>query len=310
MFENFKLRNLIVLFSALVLIACEQKSDPESSNTKFNWHRFVWCDENIANEYFDRTGIAVPVKVGNMPTEYFCNVNLNLQKTELNANALQSIIRNYNLPNRVDSVQITACGFVNNLMINQTNNFGVLDSNVIEVINDTTLLGTLGADFFDGRCLAIDFASQKMTILDSVPVEYRTENNRTQFVEIYGEMVMPLVIDSAFCNVVFDWHSAMSAFLTNQTIFNQLVDDVEKSQVVGQNFRFLKNTSSKSICLNDANICNKFDILQSTNADFSGYLRRFNAVGVVGCQTFTNRMLIFDLDKHFVYACQSPNVDK
>lgn len=225
---------------------------------KVQWMPFHWEGDTIQGRYFDKIVMSVPVTIDNLPYKFKMQLDLGAEETVIYGNTINNyLLINEKLNQKIDttltfymnSKKYTKFRDVNfkignvsfgNINIGYFKNFG--DEVPKDSVNTPSIkwLGTVGPDIFQGKILIIDYPNHRIAVTSQLPANYAKASFQ-QFKLKNGRIKIPLNINGAQKDLLFDTGSSLFSLLTTETTADQIsggpiVDSIKTSSWGDQYF--------------------------------------------------------------------------
>jgi hypothetical protein len=198
------------------------------------WIKFNWEGDSLANRYFDKLAITIPLKIDQLSYPFTAQLDLGAVNTMFYGKSLAPYLQlEPELGRKLDTTKRkayengTPCFFFypinltldkvifRDLSVENYSNFG--DSLTIDAAKNPTpkLIGTIAPDLFQNKYLIIDYPNQRICLLDSLPGFIA---KKTTFVPVKirnGRIKIPITVGSEEHDIMFDTGSSIFSIYTS-----------------------------------------------------------------------------------------------
>jgi len=205
------------------------------------WIKFNWVGDSLANKYFDKLAITIPIQIDQLPYAFTAQLDLGAVNTMFYGKSITPYLqlspelsRKLDTTNRKAEENGIPCFFFHpinltldkvifrDLWVENYSNFG--DSLSSDDAKNATpkLIGTIAPDLFQNKYLIIDYPNQRICLLDSLPGLIA---QKTTFVPIKirnGRIKIPFEVGSEEHDLLFDTGSSIFSVYSsaeNSTLF-------------------------------------------------------------------------------------------
>lgn len=218
---------IILLIAAWGIPAKSQSApDPSANNLVMPARPYTiplyWQGDTVNNRWEPHTAILIPVRLKNCPKRFFMQFDTGSPYSLFYRNKLAAIQEMYpkamqlgesgsklmNFSFTAGSMPVLAKEIEVKLFDSSTVNWK--DKKSIEII------GTLGADFIDGRAIMIDYPEKKLTISQFISPKLSARLSLTDFVYAGKRILLPAKVEGKETMLYFDTGSSMYELLTDK----------------------------------------------------------------------------------------------
>lgn len=192
---------------------------------------FKWDGMTVDDKHNPYAAMLVPVSIPGVDQTFYMQFDTGAPNTVLYYKPFQSINKEYNNLIRFDTinnklraintalkvgsvdVQATSLRFVN---MGKKINWS--DSTAINII------GTVGNDFIEKNPIILDFKNNKITLLDSLPQQSKSDNNYLPFTFDGRKIFLSATLNNEPASLWYDSGSSMFELIVEESIFWELAD--------------------------------------------------------------------------------------
>lgn len=292
---------------------CSRKSsqDPE-------WIPFSWVSDSISGKYFQKVAIFLPVTIDDLPHRFSMQFDLGAVTSVFYGNSLSPFLEKYSsLNNKLDTAntfwmqgqEYPMLGNVDlmlgevifkNLDIGLFPDFG--NEYFFDSVSPETVIhiGTIGADIAQNKILIIDFRSNKMAIIDTLPSEYQNVSFENIKIDD-GRIKIPFLINEKAEDLMFDTGASLFSLVTSkenalETGGKEIIDSLTVpswDEIV--TFYGLKTEVPISI---GGKQIEKSMVYYNEDTSWDDFYRSENIWGVTGNAFFFDNLIIIDYKKN------------
>lgn len=321
-FRCFKIS--VVLIALAVLLGNAAKAQPAFTipenylvlPAKTHSVRFYWQGDTINAEWEQYTALLLPVKLKNCPKQFFMQFDLGSPYSLFYKNKLAEIQVKYpkaiqldesadslaNFSFKIDKMPL----FAKQIAVKQFGNSGInrADKNSIEII------GTIGADFVDGKVAIIDYPKKQITLSQTIPAKLKPGLSLTDFMYVQRRILLPAKVSGKQTILYFDSGSSMYELLTDKKTAQSLAvaeGEFTRSKVGSWNNYLIANTAvtRDSIEISNTKIAiRKVTFIEGTSSTQAEQMMKMGIGGMTGNKLFLDYKLILDTkEKKFGLIC-------
>lgn len=268
--------------------------------------RFYWQGDTINAEWEQHTALLLPVKLKNCPKQFFMQFDLGSPYSLFYKNKLAEIQAKYpkaiqldesadslaNFSFRIDKMPF----FAKQIAVKQFGNSGINreDKNSIEII------GTIGADFVDGKIAIIDYPKKQITLSQTIPEKLKPGLSLTDFMYVQRRILLPAKVSGKQTILYFDSGSSMYELLTDKKTAQSLAvaeGEFTRSKVGSWNNYLIANTAvtRDSIEISNTKIAiRKVTFIEGTSSTQAEQMMKMGIGGMTGNKLFLDYKLILD----------------
>jgi hypothetical protein len=310
----------IIFFTLLSSSAAFCQTPQKDLNTlSLPWIKFNWVGDSLANRYFDKIAITIPIRIDHLPyNNLVAQLDLGAVHTMFYGKSLApylqlspELARKYDTTKRKEwennvpnfffyhvNITLDQVSFPDREIENYAN-FG--DSLTVDSVKTSTMkiVATIAPDLFQNKFLIIDYPNQRICVLDSLPGSII---QRASFVPIKirnGRIKIPFMVDARQHDIMFDTGSSIFSIFSsseNSVFFagaTQPITDTIMGQSWGQKIPLYGKKISSEVKLGNhtmppALIYYKVDKAEKTFEDEE------EIIGITGNAYFLNSMIIID----------------
>jgi hypothetical protein len=329
-----KLKQLIgiaILFELLMPVLTKGQSKNIFSGK--GWIPFSWEGTKLGNRMFDKAAIMVPFKIDGIDADFTLQFDLGATSSMLYGNSIDYFLKqNSTLKAKLDTtkrfmIQGSKSGGFKNLETHLGSmKYTFDDIACFKGFGDTLTsdsikkhkpiqIGTLGAPFFKGKVLIIDYPNQRFLILDSL--NEKGEND-FDFVEArfdMGTLKIPFTIDSIPYWMMFDTGSSIFAIMTDKQHYDTFTGNTPVDSLGitswGQTKMVYGKKINKSVKLGNTTLSDNYVYMMPGN-DWDDFYKQERIIGLTGNAYFLNNVIAIDF-KHLkfgVYKYKAPTKSK
>jgi len=210
------MKNTILIILTLVLISCNKKNDFEK---QVNWTTFHFKSDTLYGKYYEKSSMFIYVKLENDTTKYQMQFDTGANMTEFYENPIREI---ESVSSKIDTFNINQYSTAVKLFLDNyesrnsafpiRKNWGGKESKII---------GTIGTNEFKNKILIINYPKERIAILDSVPSEYKSKYEFTDFENPEGQVYLKSKIDNSVFTFLFDTGSSTTPIITTIPLYEK-----------------------------------------------------------------------------------------
>jgi len=297
-------------------------------NDNKNWIPFTWENMSFGGREFDKAIIKIPLKIDGINADFDLQFDLGATTTMLYGNSINYFFaKNAALAAQLDTVNKKYMiegrmqgGFKSIKIKLGTQSFTLPNMAYFKGFGDTItdkdvkakkpiLLGTLGAPFFEGKTLIIDYPDQRILVLDSLDkitaAKFAMTNSRFDF----NTLKIPFTIDGNNYWMMFDTGSSVFPIIAGEQYYNQFTGNspVDSLDVPswGKTLKAYGKQISKTVKIGNTTLSpNK--IYMMTGHVWDDFYQRENIIGLTGNAYFLNSIIAIDF-KHLKFGIYNDN---
>jgi hypothetical protein len=197
------------------------------------WMPFRWVGDELGGRYFDKAAMFVMADLPEVGLSGLFQFDLGVPISvlyEQNVGDVLNILRARQDPDRhftlmgVDHPVIHTPLTMGQARIPHVGLLKDFGGGEADVTGDRIrLLGTVGADIVEGKCLIIDFPRERLAIMDEAPAAFAEKAIFTAMERSpSGHILVELAVDGAPKRIQFDTGSSIFEFLTDREIWAQV----------------------------------------------------------------------------------------
>ena len=298
-----------ILYVILAIGSCgclaQQSTITRPSSAAVSWSEFVWVPLDLGKTHIDKGAMLLPVKVPDEKAIFYMQLDLGSNVSMFYNLPYSELLAKHQALSRT-----TFTGQIANTVLH-----GVPFSNreggtSLKEQGDIPVIGTIGLDFLEKRVLVIDYAKQRIAILDSEADLTPYFDRKLAFVDAVcrnDKFFVPLrIADKIYENqFFFDTGSSIFPLSTTSELWQSLTERTgdESSNVVlevpawGSQIKLIGAPLKGSFEIASASISNPLIFFQPDNEDdFSKW--PFPVSGLFGNALFFDRMIVVDVPHH------------
>lgn len=232
------------LYSSILILflASCQSATEKNDKSSLPWFKFHWVGSEIEGKYYDKFSIYLPVSLNNIQQETYVQLDLGSSVSMLYEETLNEMLRLGQIQSFTkDSLSLDSINrqeyylskdltlTLNAQTINPEGlfirkNYGDKYLPASKKITDKSI-GTLGVDFFKNKTLVIDYPSEQICVIDTIPAALDSSVQWQSCGFNGGSPLISLNIGGVNRNFIFDTGSSLFALLTTTSIFNAITDN-------------------------------------------------------------------------------------
>ncbi len=308
-----KLSNRDILLIRTAILQSIKYLIREVETVTISWIPFRWIEDDIGGRRFEKAGMFVMGELSEVGLSGLFQFDLGAPSSVLYENDVADVLdalRNRINPDRHIVLNGVEYPVVHTrLMVGdqvQIENIGLLEDfggGKEDITEDgVRVLGTVGADIVDKKCLIIDFPQARLAIMDEAPAAFI---ERAAFVPLQrspaGHVLLPVTINGEAKRVLFDTGSSIFELLTDKeqwaTITEGKVVDTLDVSVWGSKQTVYGGVVKAAISLGEVPL----GIHTAYRNDLDQYVefdRQHNLMGVMGNAPFWNDVIILDFSQN------------
>ncbi len=248
---------------------------------------FIWSNDTLNGEYFEKTSMHIPVQLENDTTKYYFQFDTGSNKSFLYTGGEynDSLIHQFSSSKEIHS------------------NIGILNlsprnSNSIYTKNGKIFIGTIGADFLTDKIIAIDFPNQKIHILNK-----NYDSNLYSFKPLilsFGRPVFSITIAHQTQYFMYDTGSSLFELWTTKRLWKKWkkthaeVDQFPIRSWGKINISYRTNLFKETEIFNSST-ATLSEIWYNSNIKFKWMFRRSKISGIIGNKPFLDHTILIDI---------------
>ncbi|GAB7257399.1 hypothetical protein [uncultured Polaribacter sp.] len=156
-------------------------------------------------------------------------------------------------------------------------------------------LGTLGVDLLKNKILIMDYVSERLTILEEIPSNYKIKKSIPFVLDDINRVYLPIKLRGNSFYIMFDTGSSVFSLITfDKTIWNGVkknsnMDTLSVSSF-GKYYDVYGSTIEEDVYLMDMNLKN-FKMHYNTRPVNKTFLNGLQVIGTTGNKLFLNKMI-------------------
>lgn len=185
---------------------------------------FYWQGDTIHSKWEPHTAVLIPVTIAGCPRRFYMQFDLGSPYSLLYKNKLIAIKKKYPkvAPDSIIDDKLKNFSFTTGKMPVSAKEIPVKLFDDSTVNRDIEIIGTIGADFIDGKVVVIDYPQGKLTISQAIPAELTHGLTLTDFIYAGRSVLLPAKIRGRQTLLYFDTGSSMYELLTDKNTCEQL----------------------------------------------------------------------------------------
>jgi hypothetical protein len=198
---------------------------------------FLWQGDSVNTMWEPNAAMLIPIKLQHCSRTFYMQFDLGAPYSLLYKNKIDAIRKRYPkaFPLKINEGKVKDFVFKSGKASITAPEIAVkqFDSSNIDWMmkNGIEIIGTIGADFIDGKISIIDYPRQKLTISDSIPEKLLPHLSLTDFIYTGRRVLLPATIQNKKTLLYFDTGSSMFELLTNKETCHQLAaPDAKRTQ--------------------------------------------------------------------------------
>lgn len=213
------MKNIFYILPIFLIVSCNIKSSKKESkpntSTEIEWINFKWHQDSIDGKYYDKLGFNVPITI-NDSLHFFAQFDLGANTNMLYETTLK---KNFDLEASFDIDTLNTGShyyWLNNPNIKIGNKKSTLKKWVILNNYDAAgLIGTIGAEEFQEKCLIIDYPKHRLSIIDTINNNYLTQFTVFDFKTKNGKVILEANINGEKHDINFDTGTSITPLLVS-----------------------------------------------------------------------------------------------
>ena len=270
----------------------------------------VWGDHRVGERIIERAFLMVPVVVEGIEDELFLQFDLGAPSTVLYGPAVDSVIERGGMlpapnPGETSVSNVRLQVGTTRVSARSLEVLGHGSSIDWEDTDARRVLGTLGADWIDGRVLVLDYPRNRLQLCPKMPAAF-AERELEPFSFRGRRIFLPAEIDGQAGRLWFDTGSSAFELITDEESFRAMAldgaeEDVYPAQSWGQPIKVHDIAADSKIVLGLTEIpLTRVSFIEWPDPrmveTMTQALGGSNLGGMCGNQLFTNHTLILDAD--------------
>lgn len=242
---------------------------------------FVWGNDSLNGEYFEKTSMHIPVHFPNDSLTYYF---------QFDTGSNQSFLYNGNyLSKFINDTLHSDIGKINLERINSNSQY----------FEDGRLhVGTIGTDFLENKKIEIDFVNQQITMV----TKYDSSSYSIAPMKLnFGRPSLTLDINGKFHDFLFDTGSSLFEIWTSKKIWNKLKnEDTEVKEYPISSWGKIniayRTTIHSNVNLPFYNLIHFEEVWYNSNKKFEKDFRSINVSGIIGNKAFIKTIILLDFE--------------
>ena len=230
-----KRKFLFLILMLITGVSYGQNANKQIDKLHLPWMHFIWEGDSLADRYFNKVGISIPIKIDDLPYDFTAQLDLGAVHTVFYGKSLAPYLKMFPaLEDKLDTTLIQgyvgydACRIFQhiNLYLDKVPfkdipvghyaDFGDTISMDSAKTNTPKHIGTIAPDLFQGKILIIDYPSQRLCVLDTIPGILQDKADFVNFKIRKGRIKIPFVIGSVEKDLLFDTGSSLFSIFTSK----------------------------------------------------------------------------------------------
>ena len=156
-------------------------------------------------------------------------------------------------------------------------------------------IGTIGVNLFKEKILIIDYPSQQIALLDSIPLQYKKLDTYIDIsLDRRGRIHLPININGISKNVLFDTGSSMFPLMTSSDNWQKYTNGIKQDSVLTStwgNYYYTYAANSKNVSIGNRALSDKrvFDAPY-----LNDFFEQENIWGIMGNAHFFEDLVVID----------------
>lgn len=210
------MKNTILIILTLIMISCKKENNFEK---QINWTNFYFKSDTIFGKYYEKLAIIIPVTLENDTTKYIMQFDTGTNMSgfyEIPFREIESISF------KIDTFNINQYSIATRLFLDnyesQVTAFPIMKDYGNK---NSKLIGSIGTNEFKNKILIIDYPNERLSILDSIPINYRNSFEFTDFEDTEGQVYLKLKIANFDYKFLFDTGSSLTPLVTSMPLYEK-----------------------------------------------------------------------------------------
>lgn len=304
----------LVLYSIslILLTSCNKPKD------KISWIKFYWIGDTIGNKYYDHAAMYFPINIEGIPYDLKAQFDLGASKSCIYENTIKPfIVDNSLLINRLDTLnrdylvngkKMGSFRYLNLTLDKKEISFknvvfyekmGTISSlEELKSNEKKIMIGTIGADVFQGKILIIDYPSKRIAIEDSIPKSLQGKIHFVDYKAMGTRMRIPFQIDGKKTYLLFDTGASIFSLIVSPDRYNKYADTTYTADTI-QVFSWGKYKKRWSVPLKSEirfmDLPLEGDrVFVNPETDFKNFCDWNGFEGITGNALFLNKTVVID----------------
>jgi hypothetical protein len=289
------------------------------------WINFSWHGDSVGAKYYDRLEIMIPLKIENLPYNFYAQFDLGAFRTQLYENSFWPYLRRHKelakkLDNKYERYDGVQCNSFQNLTLHLGNvtfsnrevmnhvNYG--DYIPTDSVNTPTpkRIGTIGLDLFTDKILIIDYPKKRIAVTENLP-----HTIKASFVDMKFEdshIKIPVTINGSDEYILFDTGSSNWELVTSEDNWRKIantdpsaLDSLEGSTSWGRKHKIWWSNCTSEIIFGGKAISNINVYYGPSWIVSNSWLQKEKILGITGNRLFWDGIVIIDF-KHYKFGFQ------
>ena len=311
------------LFLAILFTSCLCHAQNKAISDREQWINFNWEPITLGERVFEKAAMQVPFTIDSISSPMTLQLDLGATSSMLYGNSIDYFIRsNPGLAAKLDTVHKNYMiegqrqgGFHNLRTKIDGHHFAFNDMAYFEGYGDTitgapakpAAIGTLGAPFFAGKVLVIDYPNHRFAVLDSLAdaaraqfefLDCRLENSRIK---------IPFTIGGVVYWLMFDTGSSLFSIMTNQKYYEQFTGNSPVDSLGipswGKTLEVYGRKADKQLHFGSVVLPPNYVYMMPGN-DWDDFYKSEGIIGVTGNALFLEKIIAIDFKSKKFGVCK------
>jgi len=210
------MKKILLITLTLIMISCNKKNNFEK---QINWTNFYFKSDTVYGKYYDKSSMFIQVKLENDTTKYEMQFDTGANMTEFYENSIREI---NSVASKIDTFNVNQYSTAVKLFLgNYKSQVSAFPIRKNWGEKNSKLIGTIGTNEFKNKILVIDYPKEQIAILDSIPSEYKSEYEFTNFDNPEGQVYLKSKINDSIFTFLFDTGSSTTPIITTIPLYEK-----------------------------------------------------------------------------------------
>ncbi len=300
------------------LYGCQKKSPADLGVT--SWIHFEWEGDTLGTRYYDKAAILIPFRLAGIPGSFVMQFDLGAPVSMLYGNTAgplltqhPALLQKLDTANKTSIIEGRPVGalqdvsfYLDTVLFTHRQlawfaGFGdsLSAADTASASNQSTIIGTIGADLLADKILVIDFPGQQLAVVDSLAVP---DTSRLVDIEItHGRILVPVRVNGTEHKVLFDTGSSlMSLFLStrNWDAYRNVSQplDTLRVQAWGRYYNLYMAPAKAQVTIGRT-VLQPDSIMANELPQYYEFYKNLGILGIMGNRMFYDKIVIIDFKR-------------
>lgn len=302
----------LIITILISLFACSTVKSFQKKPDSIKWIDFHWTETTISGKLYDKAAIEIPVMINNSKEMLSMQFDIGSQQSFIYGKSISHLQAKDSRLSEIDTIKYDKSNFdlkLNNVNVTSINNVLIANSLTYKAsegeiydrnnTNEHFIIGTIGADILQNKILIIDYPNNRLAILDSIPIGYKTEFVQTT--KTFGKINIPIEINGIQKSLLYDTGASIFEIATTPEGYRLLNENIKATNNIqvpsfGTMLDF-KGAQSNTVVKVGNKIIKKPFVYFSEDENVVGFFKESEIFGLTGNSLFLENIVIIDYQK-------------